>query len=384
MGFSSGTFSFTSNSFNTPVTGTTISSSAAQSTWNELATGLSTCVLKDGTQTITGNIPMSSFKLTGLAAGTASGNSIRYEQVNGVVTTAGDVLVATGAGAFTRLAVGADGTVAVARAAATGDFSYGAVLRMHISGLVQSQAADTDHDTTISVGGAMDSTNAYWLDLAAALTKRIDASWAVGTNAGGLDGTESVAGTPDVSTWYYIWLIARSDTGVVDALYSESATSPTMPTNYDFRRLVGAVRTDSSANIVAYTAYEISGGGLEVLWSVPTLDVSVADTLTTTRRTDAVKVPINFSTIARLNVKITDNTAAFAAWVYCPDQTDTAPSGSVAPLANFNAPTGASADIIQELFVRTSATGTIAARSTLATTDTYSVSTVGFEWARRN
>src|SRR3990167_3283350 len=44
--------------------------------------GLSICLLKDGTQTVTANIPMSSFKFTGLAAGTANGNSVRYEQVN--------------------------------------------------------------------------------------------------------------------------------------------------------------------------------------------------------------------------------------------------------------------------------------------------------------
>lgn len=38
---------------------------------SDFATGLSTCVLKDGTQTITSNIPFSSNKITGLAAGTA-------------------------------------------------------------------------------------------------------------------------------------------------------------------------------------------------------------------------------------------------------------------------------------------------------------------------
>lgn len=37
-------------------------------------------MLKDGSQTVTSNIPMSSFKFTGLAAGTASGDSLRYEQ----------------------------------------------------------------------------------------------------------------------------------------------------------------------------------------------------------------------------------------------------------------------------------------------------------------
>jgi hypothetical protein len=34
--------------------------------------------------------------------------------------------------------------------------------------------------------------------------------------------------------------------------------------------------------------------------------------------------------------------------------------------------------------VRTSATGTIAARANVATIDSYRVSTMGFTWARRN
>lgn len=105
MSFSNGTF--TINSSGQPVvTGTVISSTTFNALTADLATGLSTCVLKDGTQTITGNIPMSTFKLTGLGAGTASGNSVRYEQINGVVTTAGDIIYASGAGTFSRLAIG--------------------------------------------------------------------------------------------------------------------------------------------------------------------------------------------------------------------------------------------------------------------------------------
>lgn len=105
MSFSNGTFSI--NSTGQPVvTGTVISSTAFNALTADLATGLSTCVLKDGTQTITANIPMSTYKLTGLGAGTASGHSVRYEQINGVVTTAGDIIYASGAGAFSRLAIG--------------------------------------------------------------------------------------------------------------------------------------------------------------------------------------------------------------------------------------------------------------------------------------
>ena len=80
MSFAAGVYSlFTPG--NPVVTNTTISSSTFNSTMNDIATALSTCVLKDGSQVITANIPMSSFKFTGLAAGTTSGNSVRYEQV---------------------------------------------------------------------------------------------------------------------------------------------------------------------------------------------------------------------------------------------------------------------------------------------------------------
>ena len=118
MAFSSGTFSLYTPG-NPVVTGTTISSAWGNNTLNDIATGLSTCVLKDGSQTITANIPMGGFKFTGLAAGSASGNSIRYEQVNGVVTTAGDMLYASAAGTLARLALGTAGGMIQVNAAAT-------------------------------------------------------------------------------------------------------------------------------------------------------------------------------------------------------------------------------------------------------------------------
>ena len=62
---------------------------------------------------------MGGFKLTGLAAGSASGNSLRYEQVNGVVTTAGDLLYATAAGTLTRVGIGTAGQQLRTNAGAT-------------------------------------------------------------------------------------------------------------------------------------------------------------------------------------------------------------------------------------------------------------------------
>lgn len=104
MPFSSGTFSLYTPG-NPVVTGTTIASTWANNTLTDIATGLTTCVLKDGTQTITADLPMSSHKLTGLSAGSANGDSLRYEQLfsTSAVTllgelryTAGATLTATG------------------------------------------------------------------------------------------------------------------------------------------------------------------------------------------------------------------------------------------------------------------------------------------------
>lgn len=117
-----------------------------------------------------------------------------------------------------------------------------------VSGLTCSNGTDSDHDIDIAVGLARDFGDAVTMILASSITKRIDASWVVGTNQGGLD-----TGTVASSTGYGIYLIRRSDTGVVDAIFSldssPAGSSVTLPANYDQLRLIGAVITDGSANI---------------------------------------------------------------------------------------------------------------------------------------
>lgn len=94
MSYSSGSFSLVSG--NPVVTGTVISSTWANNTLSDVASGLSTCVLKDGTQTVTANLPMNAHKLTGLSAGSATGDSLRYEQLftSGAVTLLGGMVFA--------------------------------------------------------------------------------------------------------------------------------------------------------------------------------------------------------------------------------------------------------------------------------------------------
>lgn len=312
-----------------------------------------------------------------LVADSAQAAGLKYvaDTTNYAVAAKGDLLVGTAADTLAALTVGANGAIPMARSAATTGLAYAAALTKAIYGFTYANnVGDATNDLDIAAGGAMDATGAYWMD-GSALTKRSDANWTVGNNQGALD--TGAVGNSD----YYIWVIARSDTGVVDYLFSLSSTAPTMPTNYDFKRLIGWFKR-VGGTIVAFHTYETEGGGLEFQWDSPTLDVNLANTLTTARRTDAVKVPLNFSTIAHLNVTLQDGAASANVWIYSPDQSDLAPSTSVAPLQNYDYLTSNTKG--RQLFIRTSATGTIAARADLATVDLYAVSTMGFRWARRN
>lgn len=80
--------------------------------FDDIATGLSTCLLKNGTQTVTANIPMSTFKFTGLGNGSAATDSATVGQVqSGVVAWVdgggtADAITATYSPAVTALSDG--------------------------------------------------------------------------------------------------------------------------------------------------------------------------------------------------------------------------------------------------------------------------------------
>ena len=118
----------------------------------------------------------------------------------------------------------------------------------YIGGLITSNDADADHDVAIAPGECRGLADDASLRLASILTKQIDAVWAAGDDAGGLDAAPVVA----ASTLYAIWLIKDTD-GTVDALFSLSFTAPTMPGTYNRKRLIGSVMTEGAANIIAYT-----------------------------------------------------------------------------------------------------------------------------------
>jgi hypothetical protein len=169
----------------------------------------------------------------------------------------------------------------------------------HLFGLTLSNnAGDATNDIDIAAGSAAsDGATPYLMTLAASLTKRLDAGWSVGTNQGGLD-TGSIA-----NTTYHIWLIQRSDTGVVDALFSASATAPTMPTNYDRKRLIGSVPREAAA-LVTFTQT-----GDVFKRKLPVRDVN-ATSSGTSAVTRTLSVPTGKIVEALLTVEIVTSAAA--------------------------------------------------------------------------
>ena len=318
----------------------------------------------------------SSFTVIGSADAT---KALRFE-VDGFTT--GNTRVLTPPNANLTLPNAATaGTIPITTSA--GVLGMAAALNQAIYGLTYANGTDAVNDINFASGGCMDSTGVLWIACAAMAGKQLDVGWAPGAAAGMRNSGAAIADTD-----YNLFAVAKADgtqdyyahTSIVVATVITALQAESGGADYLYARRIGWIHR-TGGTIVAMTTYETAGGGLELKWTTPTLDINLANTLTTSRRTDAVKVPLTFSVIAELNVVLTDASTSHQDWIYCPDQADLAPSPTAAPLASQAYATGVSAMNIR---VRTSATGTIAARSTLATVDLYAVSTMGFEFARRD
>ena len=294
------------------------------------------------------------------------------------LTTRGDLLTRDASG-YTRLAIGTSGYVLTSNGT---DAAWAASItpRGSLQGLTyQNNVSDATNDLDIAVGSAMDSTNAIMMVLGSALTKRSDAVWVVGTNQGALD-TGSVSDTD-----YYIWLINRSDTNVTDILFSLSATSPTMPTNYNYKRIIGWFRRASST-IVPFHVYETDGSGIEFAWD--TLATDVSGTTSTSRALVSLsRVPAGLSIQA--NITFEANVTGAAINVCCPDQADIAPAlGGGIGVAGVSIGLTAGAQSVSSttskylLRVRTNTSREVAMRASVGSLQYYA-SVVSFEWSRR-
>jgi hypothetical protein len=107
-----GTGTFVINSSGQPVVSSTvISATVFNALTADLATGLSTCITKDGQTTPTNNIPMGGFKITGLGAATVGTDAVRLSQLQAgtaqlLAVSGTDTLTALGTPTLTAYATG--------------------------------------------------------------------------------------------------------------------------------------------------------------------------------------------------------------------------------------------------------------------------------------
>lgn len=149
-----------------------------------------------------------------------------------------------------------------------------------LSNSTSGETPDADHDIDIAAGECRDSTHTANIVLASSMTKQLDASWAAGDFKGGLDGGEVQA-----DTWYHVFVIKNPTSAAVDVLFSTSATAPTLPNGYTKFRRIGSVRTDASANILAFKQY-----GNKFIW----VDPPVNGAAETANNTTGVTITINY------------------------------------------------------------------------------------------
>lgn len=224
-------------------------------------------------------------------------------------------------------------TVTLTVPAASGVVAMAPNLANYLSGLTLSNnVTDAANDIDVAAGVCATSTNVVLMTLATTITKRIDAVWAVGTGNGGLDTGSVAAGT------YHVHLIQRSDTGVVDVLFSTSATAPTMPTNYDRRRRIGAVIYVGGANTIR--AFKQLGD--EFLLGAPLAEYSDTNP-GTSAVTKALTVPTGIQVLAIHSFTVADGSPAASTYALVSSlaQADSAPSSTLYSLSILSVGAGA-------------------------------------------
>lgn len=108
---------------------------------------------------------------------------------------------------------------------------------------VANNNVDPDHDID-STAGVFNFDDGSGQARIIALIKQIDANFAEGNNAGGLD-----TGTVAADETYHVFAIYNPTTGNSDILFSANLGSPTLPSGYTKKKRIGSLLTDGSANI---------------------------------------------------------------------------------------------------------------------------------------
>ena len=182
---------------------------------------------------------------------------------------------------------------------------------------IENASGDPTNDITIQPGTvASDDTTPVMITLSAALTKRLDASFAIGDNLGGLD-TGSIA-----NDTYHLWAIRNPTTTAVDVLFSASASSPTMPTGFTQKAYLWPIIRESGAIV----KFQQSGN----YFLLETPGLTTGTTVSTGSR-DSIKVavPEDIKVLADIRAWLYHATVNGYGMITCLAQADIVPSSSL-------------------------------------------------------
>ena len=202
--------------------------------------------------------------------------------------------------------------------------------RGHLSGLTLSNGTDADHDIDIAVGEAKDSGNTTDLSLSAIMTKQIDATWALGTNAGGMASGVTLS----ADTWYHVYLV-ELDAGGTDAGFDTSTTAANLVATSGIAsayRRIGSVLTDGSSDIISFIQF-----GDEFIWSTQINNVNGSG-LGTSRVLQTVTSPLGVQCRAILGLVgvVAGSNSQVVITLTNPDVDDATPANSNANNAGEN------------------------------------------------
>jgi hypothetical protein len=177
-------------------------------------------------------------------------------------------------------------------------------------------AGDANNSVDISTGSTRSSDDTSNMALGSTLTKSIGAVWTSG-NGGGLD-----TGAKAALKTYHLFIIQNSSTGAVDALFSLSATSPTMPSGYTKSRRIGAILTDAAGNIRPFSQI-----GDFFYFKTPVEDV-IAGNVDNTASLISLSTPTSIKTRALIAYNTARSGTTVSVVVTDPDNVDVVASGT--------------------------------------------------------
>jgi hypothetical protein len=228
------------------VAGTVISSTAFNALTSDLATGLSTAITKDGQTTVTANIPLAGFKITGLGAATVGTDAVRYSQIQSntdkLVTVSGtDTLTGSVTPALTAYAAGNLFSFVVANTNTT-------AVTINIDGVGSKSITRTG--STALVAGDMIAGQVVLIEYDGTRFQLLNGNSFTNLN---VSGNETINGTLTYGGVTLTNAVTGTGKMVLDTSPAIATPTITNPTVTNYVESVVAIGTVSSSNTIALT-----------------------------------------------------------------------------------------------------------------------------------